>query len=99
MRPRKYIRSGRTAPSNSGTSAQVIPLRAAADRGYRPNAVEPASSKAQSGYQERNDLDTQLSLERQRLTAHDLQNVLCSTDVAIILLDTDLTIRFFTPAT
>jgi signal transduction histidine kinase/DNA-binding CsgD family transcriptional regulator len=99
MRPRKYIRSGRAAPQNSSTSAQVIPLRAAADRGYRPNAVEPASSKVQSGYQVRNDLDTQLSLERQRLTAHDLQSVLCSTDVAIILLDTDLTIRFFTPAT
>jgi signal transduction histidine kinase len=74
-------------------------LRAAAARGYRPNAAEPARSKAQSGYRKRNDLNTQLSLERQRLTAHDLQNVLCSTDVAIILLDADLTIRFFTPAT
>jgi signal transduction histidine kinase len=99
MRPRKYIPSGRAAPSNSAASAQVIPLRAAAARGYRPNAAEPARSKAQSGHRKRNDLNTQLSLERQRLTADDLQNVLCSTDVAIILLDADLTIRFFTPAT
>ena len=99
MRPRKYIRSGRAAPPNSATSAQVISLRAAAARGYRPNAAEPATSKAQSGHHQRNDLNTQRSLERQPLTAHDLQNALCSTEVAIILLDTDLTIRFFTPAT
>jgi len=99
MRPRKYIRSGRAAPPNSATSAQIISLRAAAARGYRPNAAEPATSKAQSEHHKRNDLDAQLSLEPQRLTAHDLQSVLSSTDVAIILLDTDLAIRFFTPAT
>lgn len=101
MRPRKYISSERAAPPNSAVSAQVIPLGAAANRGYRPDAREPATSKAQrqSGNHRRNDLNTRLSLERQRLTAHDLQNVLYSTDVAIILLDTDLTIRFFTPAT
>lgn len=100
MRPRKYIPSRRVLP-NSVASAQVISLRAAADRGYRPNAAEPATSKAQrqSGHHQRNDLNTQRSPERQPLTAHDLQNVLCSTEVAIILLDTDLTIRFFTPAT
>jgi two-component system CheB/CheR fusion protein len=34
-----------------------------------------------------------------RLTANDLQKVLCSTDVATILLDAKLNIRFFTPAT
>ena len=88
MRPRKYI-----------SSERVASLGAAADRGYRPNAAEPATLKVQrqSGNEECNDLNTQLSLEV--LTAHDLQNVLYSTDVAIILLDTDLTIRFFTPAT
>jgi len=88
MRPRKYI-----------SSERVASLGAAADRGYRPNAAEPATLKVQrqSGNEECNDLNTQLSLEL--LTAHDLQNVLYSTDVAIILLDTDLTIRFFTPAT
>ena len=101
MRPRKYIPSARAAPPNSAVSARVISLSAAADRGYRPNAAEPATLKVQrqSFKPELDDLNTRLSLARQRLTADDLQNVLHSTDAAIILLDTDLTIRFFTPAT
>ena len=41
----------------------------------------------------------QETLERQRTTSNDLQNVLYSTNVATIFLDTDLNIRFFTPAT
>lgn len=41
----------------------------------------------------------QETLERQRTTANDLQNVLFSTNVATIFLDPDLRIRFFTPAT
>jgi two-component system CheB/CheR fusion protein len=41
----------------------------------------------------------QETLERQRTTSNDLQNVLYSTDVATIFLDSDLNIRFFTPAT
>ena len=41
----------------------------------------------------------QAALEQQRATADDLQNVLCSTDVAMLFLDTELRIRFFTPAT
>ena len=41
----------------------------------------------------------QETLERQRTTADDLQNVLYSTDVATLFLDADLRIRFFTPAT
>ena len=41
----------------------------------------------------------QETLDRQRVTANDLQNVLFSTDVATVFLDTDLNIRFFTPAT
>jgi two-component system CheB/CheR fusion protein len=41
----------------------------------------------------------QETLERQRTTANDLQNVLYSTDVATLFLDADLNIRFFTPAT
>ena len=46
-------------------------------------------------------LNSQLreSLERQRTTSNDLQNVLYSTGVATIFLDSDLNIRFFTPAT
>jgi two-component system CheB/CheR fusion protein len=39
------------------------------------------------------------TLESQRTTANDLQNVLYSTDVATLFLDCELKIRFFTPAT
>jgi len=41
----------------------------------------------------------QETLDRQRITANDLQNILYSTDVATLFLDRDLGIRFFTPAT
>ncbi len=41
----------------------------------------------------------QETLERQRLTSNDLQNVLYSTNVATIFLDNALNIRLFTPAT
>ena len=41
----------------------------------------------------------QETLERQRTTSNDLQNVLYSTDVATVFLDTGFNIRFFTPAT
>jgi two-component system, chemotaxis family, CheB/CheR fusion protein len=41
----------------------------------------------------------QETLEQQRTTSNDLTNVLYSTDVAILFLDTALNIRFFTPAT
>ena len=41
----------------------------------------------------------QETLERQRTTSNDLQNVLYSTDLATLFLDADLKIRFFTPAT
>ena len=41
----------------------------------------------------------QETLERQRSTSDDLQNVLYSTDVATLFLDPELKIRFFTPAT
>ena len=46
-------------------------------------------------------LNSQLqeTLERQRATSNNLQNVLYSTDVATLFLDTELKIRFFTPAT
>ncbi len=38
------------------------------------------------------------TLERQRTTSNDLQNVLYSTEVATLFLDTSFNIRFFTPA-
>ncbi len=40
----------------------------------------------------------QETLERQRTTSNDLQNVLYSTNVATLFLDSDFRIRFFTPA-
>jgi two-component system CheB/CheR fusion protein len=60
-----------------------------------------SKEELQSLNEELTALNSQLqeTLERQRTTANDLQNVLYSTDVATLFLDTDLSIRFFTPAT
>ncbi|MFZ1101855.1 MAG: PAS domain-containing protein [Hyphomicrobiaceae bacterium] len=40
----------------------------------------------------------QVTVERQRATFRNLQSILDSTEVPILVLDTDLNIRFFTPA-
>jgi two-component system CheB/CheR fusion protein len=40
----------------------------------------------------------QARIERQRVMSRDLQNILDSTEVATLCLDSDLNIRFFTPA-
>jgi two-component system CheB/CheR fusion protein len=70
---------------------------------YQSTNEELMASKEelQSLNEELNALNSQLqeTLERHRTTADDLQNVLYSTDVATIFLDTDFNIRFFTPAT
>lgn len=70
---------------------------------YQSTNQELLTSKKelQSLNEELTALNSQLqqTLERQRTTANDLQNVLYSTDVATIFLDTRLNIRFFTPAT
>ena len=60
-----------------------------------------SKEELQSLNEELTALNSQLqeTLERQRTTSNDLQNVLYSTDVATIFLDADLKIRFFTPAT
>jgi len=60
-----------------------------------------SKEELQSLNEELTALNTQLqeTLERQRTTANDLQNVLYSTDVATLFLDPKLHIRFFTPAT
>ncbi|NTZ93524.1 response regulator [Agrobacterium tumefaciens] len=64
---------------------------------------EPATSKEelQSLNEELTALNSQLheALERQRAVSNDLQNVLYSTDVPTLFLDSSLLIRFFTPAT
>ena len=60
-----------------------------------------SKEELQSLNEELTALNSQLqeTLERQRTTSNDLQNVLFSTDVATLFLDLDLNIRFFTPAT
>ena len=69
---------------------------------YQSTNEELISSKEelQSLNEELSALNGQLqeTLERQRTTANDLQNVLYSTDVATLFLDVDQKIRFFTPA-
>ena len=70
---------------------------------YQSTNEELLASKEelQSFNEELNALNSQLqeTLERQRTTSDDLQNVLYSTKVATIFLDTRFKIRFFTPAT
>ena len=70
---------------------------------YQSTNEELLTSKEelQSLNEELTALNSQLheTLERQRTTSNDLQNVLYSTDVATLFLDTALNIRFFTPAT
>ena len=70
---------------------------------YQTTNEELLTSKEelQSLNEELTALNSQLqeTLERQRTTSNDLQNILYSTDVATIFLDTNLNIRFFTPAT
>ena len=59
-----------------------------------------SKEELQSLNEELTALNSQLqeTLERQRSTSNDLQNILYSSDVATLFLDRDLNIRFFTPA-
>ena len=70
---------------------------------YQSTNEELLASKEelQSFNEELNALNSQLqeTLERHRTSSDDLQNVLYSTKVATIFLDTRFRIRFFTPAT
>jgi two-component system CheB/CheR fusion protein len=70
---------------------------------YQSTNEELLTSKEelQSLNEELTALNSQLqeALERQRTTSNDLQNVLYSTDVATVFLDSNFNIRFFTPAT
>jgi two-component system CheB/CheR fusion protein len=107
----KIAQAGAIGPAGTGGSAkhhgarkltieitETLPV----SNGHQSKNGEPVTprDKPQSGNQEPANPDSQLqqSLELQRLTADDLQKVLYSIDVATILLDADLNIRFFTPA-
>jgi two-component system, chemotaxis family, CheB/CheR fusion protein len=62
--------------------------------------LETSKEELQSLNEELTALNSQLqeTVEQQRATASDLQNILNSTDVSTLFLDADLSIRFFTPA-
>jgi two-component system, chemotaxis family, CheB/CheR fusion protein len=62
--------------------------------------LETSKEELQSLNEELTALNSQLqeTVEQQRATASDLQNILNSTEVATLFLDADLNIRFFTPA-
>ena len=62
--------------------------------------LETSKEELQSLNEELTALNSQLheTVEQQRITANDLQNVLNSANVATIFLDGKLNIRFFTPA-
>jgi two-component system, chemotaxis family, CheB/CheR fusion protein len=78
-----------------------------ASRQFLPKSNNPAARivpiciKYQSTNADLTAVNSQLqdTLERQRRTSDDLQNILYSIDVATLFLDTELNIRFFTPAT
>lgn len=86
----------------------AVDQRAASDEAlsiqeeYQSTNEELLTSKEelQSLNEELNALNTQLSetIEQQRLTSSDLQNVIYSTHVAAVFLDKDLKIRFYTPS-
>jgi len=63
--------------------------------------LRTSKDELQSMNEELTALNGQLqeTLDRQRTTSNDLQNVLYSTDIATLFLDTQLKIRFYTPAT
>jgi two-component system, chemotaxis family, CheB/CheR fusion protein len=62
--------------------------------------LETSKEELQSLNEELTALNTELheTVDQQRATSNDLQNILNSTDVATLFLDGDLKIRFFTPA-
>ena len=74
-----------------------------ANEEYQSTNEELLTSKEelQSLNEELTALNGQLqeTLERQRTTSNDLQNILYSTDIATLFLDSNLDIRFFTPST
>ena len=104
-RPRERICRAPSTTSRSPSEEQkaINEEALSVNEEYQSTNEELLTSKEelQSLNEELTALNSQLqeTLERQRTTSNDLQNVLYSTDVATLFLDTDLNIRFFTPAT
>ena len=98
FKPRSIASKPRTKSKKRSTKRPM-----SVNEEYQSTNEELLTSKEelQSMNEELTALNSQLqeTLERQRTTASDLQNILYSTDVATIFLDIDLNIRFFTPAT
>jgi two-component system CheB/CheR fusion protein len=100
LSPKKVKRSFRTVESKELAGGQSHGKQVAGAKlrtelllgnsGYHPRSMEPVT--AINGRPSE-------TIERQPMTANELQKLLYSTDVAKILLDMNLNIRFFTPAT
>jgi two-component system CheB/CheR fusion protein len=100
---RKELQSAVVAIDTSTQEQKAINEEAlSVNEEYQATNEELIASKEelQSLNEELTALNSQLqeTLEKQRTTSNDLQNVLFSTDVATLFLDVDLNIRFFTPA-
>jgi two-component system CheB/CheR fusion protein len=93
----------RNLETSSGEQAAINEEALSVNEEFQSTNEELLTSKEelQSLNEELTALNSQLqeALERQRTTSNDLQNILYSTDVATLFLDTKLNIRFFTPAT
>jgi two-component system CheB/CheR fusion protein len=100
---RRELQSAFAAIETSSQEQKAINEEAlSVNEEYQATNEELIASKEelQSLNEELTALNSQLqeTLEKQRTTSNDLQNVLYSTDVATLFLDVDLNIRFYTPA-
>ena len=101
---RAELEEGARSLESSGEEQRTLDEEAlSVNEEYQSTNEELVTSKEelQSLNEELTALNSQLqeTLERQRTTANDLQNILYSTDIATLFLDRKLNIRFFTPAT
>jgi two-component system CheB/CheR fusion protein len=99
-----------TLPAESGMAFSLVqhlnpidkvPLSVREEFDSTDEALRQSKEELQALNADLSTLNAQLqeTLDRQRTMSNDLQNVLYSTEVAILFLDAGLNIRFFTPAT
>src|SRR5450631_4137531 len=99
MRPRKDL-SPQHPPKADRSAKSGAPVRTVGKRSKVNGALHLDPSSRNKLHSATKDLPGRKTHRvRRSLTASDLEKVLYSTDVATILLDADLNIRFFTPAT